>query len=397
MSPDALAAAAGSRLQALRAEFPAGPILVVALGGCAVSMLAATLAIRLHEAGFSGRAIGFNAAAAGLASLSVAPIIPAAAARLGTVRLLFVALTLAGIALAGFAVTSSFMAWLLLRAVEGGCAAVIFTLGEYWITTRVSDTWRGLVIGLYVAGVAASFALGPFLLTMLDARGPGPLLVGVALFVVAALVLHAVAGGAPPVERRRRSGMLRCYVGAPAIMLAATLHGTIETAGLNLLPVSAASAGAGLARGALFTSLFILGSGVLQLPIGVLAGRVDRSRMLVVLAALAAAGAVALAAIGAGRPLAFAVGLVLWGGIVGSFYPVGLGELPRRFDGDRRVGANSAYVQSYAVGVLLGPPLVGAGIDLAPGIGFFAILAALNLLYLATALLTGLRAGRRAA
>ena len=81
---------------------------------------------------------------------------------------------------------------------------------------------------------------------------------------------------------------------------------------------------------------------------------------------------------------------MLWGGVVGSFYPVGLGELPRRFGGEHLVGANSAYVLCYAVGTLLGPPLVGEGMDLSPSRGFFAILAALNHLYLAVGLL-GLR------
>ena len=269
---------------------------------------------------------------------------------------------------------------------------MLFALGEFWITARVAEAWRGLVIGLYVAGVAASFALGPLLLAVLDPLGSAPILAGIALFAGAALVLGATAKGAPTIERRRRSGMLRCYANAPAIMLAATLHGAIETAGLNLLPVYAAAAGAEITRGALFASLFIVGNGLLQLPIGVLAGRVGRSRMLLILAVLAALGAAALAGIGVARPLAFACGLVLWGGIVGSFYPVGLGELPRRFDRGRRVGANSAYVMAYAAGTLVGPPLVGEGIDLAPRLGFFAVLAALNLAYLVVGLLVLRRA-----
>ncbi len=380
-------------MEAFWAQCPAVPILVVTTCGCALSMLAAFLSVHLHLAGFSARAIGFNAAAAGVAALAVAPFIPWAAVRLGTAPLLLCSLAMSVASLAGFALTRGFTAWFVLRAIEGGCATVLFALSEYWITRRPAPDWRGPVIGAYVGCVALGFALGPALLMLPGVTGDRPLFLAMGLFAGAAVLLCLRFRDAPAVERRQRLGLLHCFRVAPAVLLAALLHGAIETSGLNLLPVFAASAGADLARGTLFASLFILGNGLLQLPIGVLAGRFDRSRMLAALAALAACGAVLLALTGATR-LPFAGGLLLWGGIVGSFYPVGLGELPRRFAQADLMAANSAYVMAYALGTLLGPPIVGEGLDLAPPSGFFYAMAGLCGAYLVATRLVAIRYGR---
>ena len=57
--------------------------------------------------------------------------------------------------------------------------------------------------------------------------------------------------------------------------------------------------------------------------------------------------------------------LMLLGGLVGALYTVGLAHLSSRFAQADLVSANAAFVMLYSVGQMAGPPLLGAGIDVA--------------------------------
>ncbi len=363
----------------------AGAILVATITGSALSLAIALLAVRLDAAGYSGRLIGLNTAAGGVATLVAGPFIPGLARRLGVARLLLVCLLGGGAALALFTVTADYATWLALRFVLGGAVTAMFVLSEFWITTATPAHRRSLAIGLYVTALAGGFAAGPLILAITGTAGDLPFFVGAALFAGSAVPLLLNGRGAPPLEERSRRSFLFFLLAAPAATLAALLHGSIEVAGLSLLPVYGLKAGATVEQGALFASLFILGNSVLQLPIGLVADKFDRRVVLAGLAALGFVGALLLAAIGIHPVRLFEAFLLLWGGIVGALYPVGLGELSARFRGADLASANSAYVMTYAAGMLVGPPLIGAGLDLVPPAGFFLAVAALVALYLAVA------------
>ena len=363
----------------------AAAIFVATIVGCGLSLTIALLSVRLDEAGYSARAIGLNTAAGGVATLLCSPLIPWAARKIGVARLLVLALLLGGAALVGFTMTADYTAWLLLRFAIGFSVTVMFILSEFWITTWAPAGRGGLAISLYVTSLALGFAAGPLLLGLTGTAGDLPFLLGAGLFVGAAVPLAFTAADAPRLETRSATSVLAFLREAPAPTLAALLHGAIEVAGLGLLPVYALRSGLSAGQGALFASLFILGNSALQLPLGALADRMDRRALLVLLAAAGGAGAIALAWIGTTWPLAFEAVLLVWGGIVGALYPVGLGLLGTLYRGADLASANAANVMAYAMGMLIGPPLIGASLDAIPPSGFFWANAALILLYLAVA------------
>ena len=361
----------------------AGAISVATLVGCGLSLTIALLAVRLDGAGYSARAIGLNTAAGGVATLVSAPLIPRVARLVGVSRLLFLSLVLGGLTLLGFTLSDDYTAWLFMRFVEGVAVTVMFVLSEFWITSRAPIGRGGLAIGVYVTMLALGFASGPLILTLVGTAGNLPFHLAAALFFAAALPLMANARDAPALEQRTgRSPMSFLWL-APTATLAGLLHGAIEVAGLGLLPVYVLRSGGGAAQGALFASVFVIGNSILQLPLGLLADRMDRAKLLLGLAVAGLAGALILAFTGIGNPIVFAVILLIWGGIVGAFYPLGLGLLGARFAGPDLASANAGFIMTYAVGMLLGPPIVGAGMDLAPS-GFFWVIAALIAAYVLT-------------
>ena len=363
----------------------AGAIIVATIVGCGLSLTVALLAVKLEQAGYSARAIGLNTAAGGVATLAAAPFIPWAARRLGVARLLMASLLLGGIALVGFTLTADYTAWLALRFAVGLSVTVMFVLSEFWITTWAPAGRNGLAIAVYVTSLAIGFAVGPLILARVGSAGDLPFFLGAVLFVGAAIPLMLNARDAPRLDTRSRKSMLSFLRESPAATLAGLLHGSIEVAGLSLLPVYAIRSGLSVNQGALFASLFILGNSALQLPLGALADRVDRRKLLLGIAAAGLAGAAFLGLFGTRSLVVFEGVLLLWGGIVGALYPVGLGQLGADYSGADLASANSAFVMTYALGMLVGPPLIGAGLDAAPPAGFFWAIAALIALYLVIA------------
>ena len=154
---------------------------------------------------------------------------------------------------------------------------------------------------------------------------------------------------------------------------------------MGLLPVYALHAGLSAETGAVFVTLFALGNVLFQLPVGYVSDLMDRRKLLIFIAMFGLGGAMILAFAQTAGLLLFCGLLVVWGGVVGSFYAVALAHLGSRYHGAELASANAAFVMLYSLGMLSGPPTMGLGMDVFGPNGFFFSIAALLALYLVVA------------
>jgi MFS family permease len=357
-------------------------IATVTIVGVGLSLTMTLIALRLAEQGFSARAIGFNPTAGGFAILASAALVPALARRMNVRPLLFLALLTSSLSLLSFALTDNYWAWLAIRAVFSGALSVLFVTSEYWINAIAPPRLRGFVLGFYMTSLAGGFAVGPGILGFVGTAGAAPFIVATAFFALAALPIVLWSGKVPEIKSATPVPVLGFLTSVPAATFAGLLYGAIETATLGLLPVYAIRAGLSPETGALFVTLFALGNVIFQFPIGVASDRMDRRKLLLWLAMLGLCGAIGMALAGPSHFSIFCGLLVLWGGVVGSLYAVGLAHLGSRYSGPDLVSANAAYVMLYSLGMLGGPPIAGLGMDFISPNGFFFTIAGLLLLYL---------------
>ncbi len=358
-------------------------IATVTIVGVGISLTMTLLSLRLGEQGFSAWAIGFNPAAGGLAILAGAAFAPALVRQMTVKPLLFLALLISSLCLMSFASTDNYWAWLAIRTLFSGALSVLFVTSEYWINAIAPPRNRGFVLGFYMTSLAGGFAVGPGILGFVGTAGATPFIVATALFVLAALPIVLWSGKVPGIRSEQPVPVLRFFTSLPEATLAGLLYGAIETASLGLLPVYALRTGLSPETGALFVTLFAFGNVLFQFPMGFASDMMDRSKLLLWLAILGLCGAFALAFLGLAQFALFCGLLVIWGGIVGSLYAVGLAHLGSRYSGPELVSANAAYVMLYSLGMLGGPLIAGFGMDLTPPSGLFFSLAGLILLYLA--------------
>jgi MFS family permease len=277
--------------------------------------------------------------------------------------------------LAGFATTDGYWTWFGLRLGLGIALTILFVLSEYWIGMATAPARRGLMIGLYVTSLGLGFTAGPLLLAAVGPDGFAPFAIAIGLFGLAALPLLPARLDVPAIARHAHLPLLSVLRRAPAAAAAGLVQGAIEIATLGLLPVYAVFGGATPATASRFLGLYALGGVVLQVPLGLLSDRMDRRRLLLGLALAGLVCTMLLPVAAHLGPLIFGAGLILWGGLVTGFYPVGLAHLSARFrDGDL-ARANAALIMLYSTGMLVGPPLAGLGMDALPPDGFFAVIA----------------------
>lgn len=349
--------------------------------GIGLSLSIPLLSFALDAKGASRTVIGLNTAMGGVATILCAPFISGWARTFGVRAVLGVAIATGVVSLLAFLVIEPLWAWFPLRFVFGASLAVLFVLSEYWINAAAPEARRGFVLGIYATALSLGFAIGPQILTVVGTQGVAPFLAGAGVFALAALPVLLARGIAPVIEGEPSSGLMTFLWAAPAGTLAALVFGASETGAIALLPLYGTAIGLDTMGAVSLVSIFVIGNVLFQIPIGLIADRIDRRWVLLFCAGVGATGMAVMAFLPLGLHALMAL-LFVWGGIVAGLYTVGLAHLGSRFRGADLAQANAAFVVMYSIGLIIGPPLAGAGMDLWPPHGLAATLAALFTAYL---------------
>jgi MFS family permease len=355
-------------------------IACVAISGIGLSLTMPLLSLEMERMGISNTWIGLNTAIAGLAAIVTLPFVPGLAARIGVGPLLFASVATIAVTMLLFKAIPVFEAWFVLRFIFSAALSAIFVLSEYWINTAAPPEKRGLVMGIYASVLALGFAAGPATLALVGTSGWPPYLAGTALFALAALPLGLARAITPDIGQSNGRSAISFLLIAPAATLAALTFGAVETGGFTLLPIYGLALGFSPEKAALLVSLMAIGNVLFQIPIGLLADRFDKQYILLIVGMLGAAGCLLMPLV-AQNDITFSLLLVLWGGVIGALYTVGLAHLGARFTGVDLASANAAFVMLYSFGLIIGPIVAGKGLDAYRPHGFAYALAGIFLAY----------------
>lgn len=360
-------------------------IVLITLVGVALSVANPLLSLEMERWGVSSTLAGLTASAAGFGTVLAVPLVPRMARRIGVPPMLAGSLLIAAVSMLLFHVWRDLWAWTALRFLLGCTIGIAFTLSEFWINAAADPARRGMVMGFYATALYAGFASGPLLLTMTGTTGLLPYALTGALMLLGLIPLALTGRKAPRIDAPARHSVLRFLVAVPTATFGALTFGAAETAVIIQLPVHNVRLGYEERDAALLLSAFTLGNVLMQVPLGWLSDRMDRRWLLFLLAAGSSVLALALLA---GPPgfWRFAGLLFALGGVSGAIYTIGLAHLGARFSGADLVAANAAFVLLYSVGLMVGPPAIGLGMDLAGRTGLPVTLSLMFGLYAALVL-----------
>ncbi len=330
-------------------------------------ILTPLVALILERDGVDATLIGLNAAMPALAMLFFAAWMARLAQRIPAVTALLGGLALALVSVLLMALFRDLTVWFLLRFALGLSLSLPWLIGETWINAVVTEKGRGRVLGYYATTFYAGLACGPLVVQAIGIEGWAPFLVAAGALVLAALPLMVAQRLAPELAPRleaapelRVSQVARV---APLIIGGAVIAGLTEAALYSLLPLYGLRSGLTQEAAVWMLTVFVIGSIIFQVPLGVLADRVDRRRLFLTCVAATALGCAALP-LAIGWAPSLWVLMLLWGGLIGSFYTLTLVLLGQRFVVRDLAVANAAFILAYSLGGAVGPVLGGAALDL---------------------------------
>jgi MFS family permease len=167
---------------------------------------------------------------------------------------------------------------------------------------------------------------------------------------------------------------------APLIACAALLDGILFMGIQALLPTYSLASGLSAAAATRTIAWFAVGMLVLPFLVGMLVDRYTHPRVLI-------ASTVILALILWTLPVGFdhtfvrPLVLIALGGLVNGIYTVTLSMVGARFRGGHLAAATAGATMLFSLGELIGPPIVGASMDVAPS-GYYISLGALCSVFL---------------
>jgi MFS family permease len=341
------------------------------------------IALVLSRSGYSSAAIGAVTAASLVAVILLGPLYPALIARLGLRRSVMAGIGCGAAILLLMPLAVGVPSWLCLRFLTGCTLGLSWIASEIWLNTVSGADARGTVMGIYGTVFSIGVVAGPSLLELTGTRGWTPFAVGAAGLVLTQvpLVLKRAAPSAAFTPLARHTRLTAVVRKAPLVMLAAWVAGLVEAADLTLLPLFGLHAGFGERMALSLLAVFMAGNVVLQVPIGLLADRFGRRRLLAVCALLSALGPLLLQPFFATPALLWPL-LFLWGGTLYAFYSQGVALLGAEFATAELATANTAFVMVYCLGGVIGPSVGGFALDRWPQHGLPALLGAAPLLLL---------------
>jgi len=352
------------------------------LVGITLGLTYPLLSLILEARGVSRTVIGLNAAMPAVAMVLMAPFFPRLIQRLRLKPFLAIMISTEALLFLALRQFDDVGAWFAIRFLMGVTTGGLFVAGETWINQIAEERTRGRFMAVYVISFNGGAALGPLVLIATGSDGWAPFLAGAACNLLGLLPLLLIGGVAPRLDGTPAFGVAGFVRVAPTLAAAIVAFAVIESAAGALLSVYGVRAGYGESASVAMLTTVLVGGILLQWPLGLLADRGDRYRLIGVLGILTLVGIAILPLLIEIPWAAFAL-LFVWGGVATGIYTVALVLVGQRFRGADLVTANAAMAALWGLASIGGPAAAGAAMDVWDPHGLVVVLAAVSATFVA--------------
>ena len=339
-------------------------------------MLTTLLGLRLTIEGYSAELTGLILTCQAVGFVTGTLVGPGLIRRVGHIRVFsaFAALICVAALLHGAIVNGPL--WGLLRFVAGLAGSTMLVVIESWISTHAPPAARGRVMSIYMILYYASGATGQLLIGVAAPEDYRSYSLAAGLLVLSLVPLAMTNLEAPAVATGGRLGLRALYRVSPIATVGALTAGFCLSSFYQLAPVSLKRLGIGLDVVARYMALAVFASMFLQFPIGRLADRLDRRRVIAGIAIAGSLSASIVAVAGSESMAARFVATMLFMALMASLYPACLAQMHNRLHGENAVAANAGQLFCYGLGTCTGPLLCGLAMGRFGPAGLFLMIAA---------------------
>ncbi|MGG4095197.1 MFS transporter [Paenibacillus lautus] len=365
-------------------------IAVVVAAGLSQGLLLPVLAIFLERMGISSSMNGLNAAALYVGSFAMTLVAERLLGWVGFKKLIISGLVLVMLSLVAFPLIPSVAVWFVLRVLVGIGDSALHYAAQLWVLMMSTVKNRGRSISFYGMSYGLGFSIGPLGIPLLKYGEAVPFIILAVLFLFILLVVlfklpnlkpeKSENGDQQPAGRYLKSYRLAWFALIPAF-----LYGYME-AGINSnFPVYGLRSGFTLGEISALLPFVGIGGLVLQLPLGIWSDKFGRKRVLTIAGIVGGCCFLLIPAAGTNF-WATLVLLTLAGGLVGSFFSLGLAYAADILPRVLLPAANVVASFHFNAGSIAGPNAGGAIMETGWNGGIFVLLGGLYILFACTGL-----------
>ena len=248
------------------------------------------------------------------------------------------------------------ISWGLCRLTFGVCCAALYVVAESWLNDLATNESRGRILSVYTVIAVGATLGGQYSVGFATTSGFTLFAVASVMVSMALVPIALSSRTAPPVAVPEPFTLRALYSIVPTGIVVCFLSGMSLGIIIGLGPVYGAANGWGAIRIANFVGAPLLGSVLLQIPIGRLSDRLPRRGVLTAASAAAATICFLMLAIKEDG-LVSMVCLALMGGMAFPIYSITVAYINDWLRTEQMTGAAALLVRVHGVGAFVGPLL----------------------------------------
>jgi MFS family permease len=346
-----------------RQQSLAGVIAAMAVVNLVYGISFPLLALVLDSQSVSKSMIGLSTIVQAAAILAIAPFAPRLMTRFAPSKLMQVMTVALAVLFIIAGLYPNVWFWFPLRLIIGAATALLWIASEALINELAVERWRGRIISIYAAVGAAGFALGPLLLIITGSEGMTPFVTTSVMTLLAGLPLFFVTHRGLEYSDGSNQGVWKVFLLAPVIMLANVVYAAGAESFITFFPLYGMHLGMTIEFALGLMTVVGAGGMILALPLGWVADHVNRMGMLVLILLLTMSALLAFPYAMQQDPWLVFLFMFGFGGVEGMIYTLGVVLIGERFKGGQLAVATTAFSACWGAGTMLGPLLVGIGMD----------------------------------
>jgi MFS family permease len=296
--------------------------------------------------------------------------------RVGHVRVFAALGSLVSAALILFPVATDPISWTALRIVIGFCFSAVYVTSESWLNNSATNETRGQALALYVIVQMVGIVLAQILLGFGDPSGYVLFIIPSVLVSLAFAPILLSVTPTPAFETTAPMSFRKILEVSPLGCVGLFLLGGVFSAMFGMGAVYATQIGLTVREITIFIAMMYVGGVVLQYPIGWASDRMDRRR-LVVLVAVGCLLSSLIGLIGIGGYTGLLVASFLIGGTANPLYALLLAYTNDYLDNDDMASASARLIFIHGTGAIAGPLITGWLMSTIGPHGFFLFIGTL--------------------
>ena len=283
--------------------------------------------------------------------------------RVGHVRVFSALASLASISILFQGMFVDVWLWMLMRVITGIGFAGFFVVSESWLNDRASNETRGTILSIYMVICTFGLGAGQFLLNLAEPSE-------IDMFVLISVIISAglipvllTAKPAPVFGASSKMSMFELYRASPLAVIGNVLTGMAHGTIFGLGAIYASTVLVEIELVSWFMASFLIGSVIMQWPIGYLSDRIPRRLVMSGLSIVAIVASIVAVSAPKDSWIFWACNILL-GGAAMPMYSVCIAYANDRLEPHQIVAASGSLVMIAGIGLCTGPIVISFFMDI---------------------------------